>query len=266
MVQELKESAMGLAGKIQELYKLANELEEMYPGRHFTPDGHMVGSLGEVYAAEKYDLALFEASHPVHDATSADGKLVQIKATQGARIAISECPDYLIALRITHEGEFEELYNGPGEPVWHAAGKVQKTGQRHISISKLKKLAMRVGSADRVASRSHGGGTESAAAFFRTWVGALDGPDMPLFAFIEEAYELGIVVQDYSDRVAGLDAREINLAPKDFCSRLSSSQIVGCIAWHFRQDHFINGSLEESVRSGALQRLMEEYLSRSGNV
>lgn len=68
-------------GQIREIYKIANELEEMYPGRHFTPDGHMIGSIGEVIAAEEYDLELFEASHPVHDAKTKDGKQVQIKAT-----------------------------------------------------------------------------------------------------------------------------------------------------------------------------------------
>ena len=30
------------------LYELVHELEQIHPGRHFTPDGHMVGSLGEL--------------------------------------------------------------------------------------------------------------------------------------------------------------------------------------------------------------------------
>lgn len=36
---------------IEELYGLVRELEEMFPGRHFTPDGHLVGSIGECLAA-----------------------------------------------------------------------------------------------------------------------------------------------------------------------------------------------------------------------
>lgn len=70
-----------IAEKIREIFRIARELEEMYLGWHFTPDGHMVGSIGEVIAAEEYALELFEASHPVHDARTQDGKLVQIKAT-----------------------------------------------------------------------------------------------------------------------------------------------------------------------------------------
>ena len=42
-----------LEEKIRELYRITAELEEKYPGRCFTPDGHLVGSIGEVYAAEK---------------------------------------------------------------------------------------------------------------------------------------------------------------------------------------------------------------------
>ena len=33
------------------IYELVDELERMFPGRYFTPDGHMVGSLGEALAA-----------------------------------------------------------------------------------------------------------------------------------------------------------------------------------------------------------------------
>lgn len=127
-----------IAEKIREIFRIANELERMYPGRHFTPDGHMVGSIGEVIAAEEYGLKLFEASHPVHDARAKDGKLVQIKATQGDRIAISECPEHLVVLKIDRDGGFEEVYNGPGDIAWSLVGKRQKTGQCHVSLAKLR--------------------------------------------------------------------------------------------------------------------------------
>ena len=40
----LKEQA---AEKIKELYEISAELERLFPGRHYTPDGHMIGSIGE---------------------------------------------------------------------------------------------------------------------------------------------------------------------------------------------------------------------------
>ena len=66
---------------IKKIFDLASELEREYPGRHFTLDGHMLGSIGEVYAAEKYGLTLYPASHEVHDAVDDMGRQVQIKIT-----------------------------------------------------------------------------------------------------------------------------------------------------------------------------------------
>ena len=88
---------------VRDIYRAVSELEDLYPGRRFTPDGHMVGSLGEIVAAERYCLNLFESSHPVHDAYDSNARLVQIKTTQGNKIGINEEPDYLIVLRMSRE-------------------------------------------------------------------------------------------------------------------------------------------------------------------
>ena len=137
-----------LEEKIRELYKIAAELEEKYPGRRFTPDGHMVGSIGEVYAAEKYGLSLLEASSEKHDARSANGRLIQIKITQTDRVSIYSEPDYLIVMKMKHDGTIEEVYNGKGSAPWENAGKVQKNGQRSISLRKLVSLNAAVSSED----------------------------------------------------------------------------------------------------------------------
>jgi hypothetical protein len=36
---------------IAHLYEVVDAPEDIFPGRHFTPDGHLVGSLGESLAA-----------------------------------------------------------------------------------------------------------------------------------------------------------------------------------------------------------------------
>ena len=135
---------------VSDIYRAVSELENLYPGRRFTPDGHMVGSLGEVVAAERYCLNLFEPSHPVHDAYDSNARLVQIKTTQGNKIGINEEPDYLIVLRMSREGEFEEVYNGPGAVAWEAAGKPMKNGQRQISLTKLRELNLDVEPENRI--------------------------------------------------------------------------------------------------------------------
>ena len=136
--------------KIKAIYAITGDLEALYPGRHFTPDGHMVGSIGEVIVADAYGLELLTASAKTHDARAQDGKMIQIKATQRDRIAISSEPDYLIAIRIHSDGSYEEIYNGPGNLVWQAAGPMQKNGQRSISTAKLSNIAKTVCKDDRI--------------------------------------------------------------------------------------------------------------------
>lgn len=139
---------------IRELYKITAELEEKYPGRRFTPDGHLIGSIGEVYAAEKYGLTLLEASSEKHDALSADGRLIQIKITQTDRISIYSEPDYLIVMKMGNDGNIEEIYNGKGFAPWENAGKVQKNGQRSINLKKLVSLNAVISSEDRVRKKT----------------------------------------------------------------------------------------------------------------
>ena len=139
-----------LEEKIRELYRITTELEEKYPGRYFTPDGHLVGSIGEVYAAEKYGLTLLEVNSEKHDALSADGRLIQIKITQTDRISIYSEPDYIIVMKIDRDGSIEEIYNGKGATPWESAGKVRKNGQRSISLGKLVSLNATVLFEDRI--------------------------------------------------------------------------------------------------------------------
>jgi hypothetical protein len=45
-----------LPNPVAKIYEAVAELESQYPGRKFTPDGHMVGSIGEVFTAEALGL------------------------------------------------------------------------------------------------------------------------------------------------------------------------------------------------------------------
>lgn len=66
-----------IRGKVHDLIQIVGDLEEAYPGRHFTLDGHLVGSLGEVLAEYYYGVELYTASTPKHDGC-VGGKEVQI--------------------------------------------------------------------------------------------------------------------------------------------------------------------------------------------
>lgn len=125
---------------IKELYRIVDELERMFPGRKFTPDGHLVGSIGEVIASYYYDIELYPASAECHDGISKCGREVQIKATQSKSVGLRSNPEHLLVLKLHRDGTYSEIYNGPGCKAWNAAGKMQSNGQRNISVNKLKLL------------------------------------------------------------------------------------------------------------------------------
>jgi hypothetical protein len=132
-----------LPGPVAAIYKAVRELEDTYGekyGRKFTPDGHLVGSIGEVIAAEALGLKLYPNSHPGHDAYDETGD-VQIKMTGGKSIAMYATCNRLVVLRVVSPEEAEIVYDGPGEPAWAAARKNAKNGQSIVSLAKLRSLA-----------------------------------------------------------------------------------------------------------------------------
>lgn len=129
---------------LDDLYTASDGLERMFPGRKFTLDGHLVGSIGEVVAAYIFDLDLNPASTLGHDARSPDGRNVEIKLTQGQSVAIRHEPEHLIVLQRPKGGPMRIVFNGPGAIAWAAAGQMQKNGQRPISLARLSKLALDV--------------------------------------------------------------------------------------------------------------------------
>jgi hypothetical protein len=144
-VSNLDQSAIDeIPGLVSQLQAIVMRLEDLFPGRRFTLDGHLVGSLAEVIAAYMYNIELLPASHECHDGRCLrTGINVQIKGTRRSRVAMYAEADHLIVLRLA-AGRAEEIYNGPGAGPWAAAGPVAKNGQRTISLAKLRGLAQEV--------------------------------------------------------------------------------------------------------------------------
>ena len=141
-------NAAAIQRLIPELFRITAELEAAAPGRHFTPDGHLVGSIGEVIAAARYGLTLTTASTKGVDAHDSNGRSVEIKATLGSRgvalRGLDPVAEHLLVLRVNSDGSADEVFNGPAEPAWQAAGKIQSNGQRVISLSRLASLQTKV--------------------------------------------------------------------------------------------------------------------------
>jgi len=128
---------------IRRIFRACQRLTEL-TGRPFSPDGHLVGSFGEVVAADLLGLTLMPPSNDGYDAVDERGRRVEIKATTRASIGLSASGTRarrLVVVVINADGDTEIAYDGPAAPAWDAAGKPQKNGQRRVSVSTLRALA-----------------------------------------------------------------------------------------------------------------------------
>ena len=146
-----KENIEAAMGYVRTLLDQVNALEAMFPDRHFTLDGHLVGSVGEVAAAYHYGIELFPPSTERHDGFVGD-RNVQIKITQTENVLIGEEPEYLIVLYLARTGNIYEVYNGPGVIPWKTPGKPDKRGYKHLRINKLMSLDKETRPEDRIAA------------------------------------------------------------------------------------------------------------------
>ena len=140
---------------LSKLYQTVHELEAMFPGRPFTPDGHLVGSIGECLVAAHYDLELMRPSNKGYDAIDSLKRKIEIKATQSTGVGFRSEPDYCIVIKLSKNGRFEEIYNGPGTLVWKefANKPLPSNGQYRISLTKLSKLQGLVPKESRIFSQ-----------------------------------------------------------------------------------------------------------------
>ena len=152
MQPALRSTAMNAAAiqrLVPELFKVIAELEAAAPGRHFTPDGHLIGSIGEVIAADRYGLTLTTASTKGIDAHDVQGRAVEIKCTgknKGVALRGYEpSAERFIALQINRDSSAVEVYDGPAAPVWAAVAHkaMPDNGQRTITLNKLRQLQAR---------------------------------------------------------------------------------------------------------------------------
>jgi hypothetical protein len=131
-----------LQKEIKELWEIVSRLETTYKsdGKKFTIDGHLLGSIGEVYAKEKFKLRLLRNSEKSHDAIDdKTNKKYQIKITQREKVGLRNEPDNLIVIQINTEGIPIIIYNDIGKPVWEMI-KHKTTEQKFISLKQLKKI------------------------------------------------------------------------------------------------------------------------------
>ena len=131
------------------------KLTTAFLGRRFTIDGRLVGDIGEVIAELEYDLKLHDISQPDYDAVTPDGRRVQIKATFKDSLTFTTTPDYYLGFKLNEDGTFEEIYNGPGAPIYARFSHRKGIGEKLLSFSNssLRELSRAVAPQDRIPKR-----------------------------------------------------------------------------------------------------------------
>jgi len=126
---------------MQRLYGIVAELEGLFPGRPFTPDGHMLGSIGESLAQYYYGVTLNRPSAKGEDGQAECGG-VEVKITQRESVAFRCLPETLLVLKLFKDGRFEEVYNGSGSRVWATVSTktMPSNGQHQVRLSTLRRL------------------------------------------------------------------------------------------------------------------------------
>ncbi|CAM3389630.1 MULTISPECIES: DUF6998 domain-containing protein [Empedobacter] len=134
--------------EIDQLFTVIKQLQENFKhhNKKFTLDGKLVGDIGEVLVAEYYGITLFSDNVPIYDGyvTKDDTKRVQIKASFNNYFYftkdLSKIPDYYIAINISKDGTFEEIYNGRGYLIYEKLLKHLPTERKYpyrLSINGL---------------------------------------------------------------------------------------------------------------------------------
>lgn len=109
-------------------------------GRPVSPDGHLVGTLGEIVASEALDLELMPPSNDGYDATDSQGRKVEIKTTTRRSIGIANkgtAAERLVVVTLNERGTGQVVYDGPIQTALDMAGPPRANGQRTLALSKL---------------------------------------------------------------------------------------------------------------------------------
>ena len=79
-----------------------------------------------------------------------------------------------------------------------------------------------------------------------------------IYDFMDLSYENGVVVSNYNEVISREKISESMLGEVDsaWLNEQSYDCVLACVTWHFRRDHFYEGSLiNKSIADGTMLRL-----------
>ncbi|MBU4298968.1 hypothetical protein KKB43_00595 [Patescibacteria group bacterium] len=144
----MKKNLGKLKKAIIDLYKSVFKLQSAFPGRKFTPDGRMVGDIGEAIAALEFGVILDKKIKKHWDGHRVDSmgieRKIQIKTTQKDETYLKKppCEGDLLIFKIFSNGKWRCCYDGPIVKVWRSLKNknLDNTGAKIITLEKLKVL------------------------------------------------------------------------------------------------------------------------------
>jgi len=128
---------------IREVFANCAGLSQRF-GSPVSPDGHLVGSPGEICAREQLGLELMGPSNEGFDARTTVGVPVESKATIRNSIFLSDKGtkrEVLVVVRFDEMGQGRIVCNGPTSLAWDLVGRPQRNVQRRLSLSRLTQSA-----------------------------------------------------------------------------------------------------------------------------
>ena len=85
----------------------------------------------------------------------------------------------------------------------------------------------------------------------------------PTCDFERDAIESNILVRDYGFLVKDSIEEWVAEPTTEQLNKLDPLHIFACVTWHFRRDHFVEGTLESlSIREGHMLRMLQAYLEK----
>lgn len=124
------------------LFSAQNALRELAPDYKWAGMGNLLGDYGELVCVTHYGLTKAPAGADGYDATTKDGKTVQIKTNHSAAsIGFRGNADLMLVIHVDTNGDFHELFYGNFQVVKENSNYSSRDNKQSITISKLKKLA-----------------------------------------------------------------------------------------------------------------------------
>lgn len=123
------------------LFSAQNALRELAPEFRWAGLGNLLGDYGEFVAIKHYGLTKARAGSNGYDATTPDGKTVQIKANHAAStIGFRGEADLLLVIKVEPDGKWTECYYGSFAAVKELARYSARDNKHMVLVRHLRTL------------------------------------------------------------------------------------------------------------------------------